>query len=117
MGHRLSKIMTRTGDDGTTGLGDGQRVAKDHARIHAIGAVDELNAHLGSLLCEDLSAEMRAELTRIQHDLFDLGGELCIPGYTLISPAQVEQLEAWLNKYNATLAPLREFVLPGGTRA
>jgi cob(I)alamin adenosyltransferase len=121
MGHRLSKITTRTGDAGETGLGDGSRVGKDHARITAMGDVDELNSTLGLLLTEDLSAhltvDLRAELLTIQHDLFDLGGELSIPGYEMVKEAQVERLEALTEKLNADLAPLKEFILPGGTRA
>jgi len=117
MGNRLSKIATRTGDDGSTGLGDGSRTAKDAPRIHALGDVDELNSQLGLLLCEDLPATLRTELLAIQHDLFDLGGELCIPGYSLITEAQVAQLDALLEKYNADLPPLKEFILPGGSRA
>lgn len=117
MGNRLSKITTRTGDDGSTGLGDGSRTGKDAPRIHALGDVDELNSHIGLLLCEDLPTTMREELLAIQHDLFDLGGELCIPGYRLISDIQVARLDALLEKYNATLPPLKEFILPGGSRA
>jgi len=117
MGNRLSKIATRTGDDGTTGLGDGSRTGKDSVRINAIGEVDELNSHLGVLLCENLPEEMRKELMTIQHDLFDTGGELCIPGYTLITEAQVAQLDVLLEKYNADLPPLKDFILPGGSRA
>ena len=117
MGNRLSKIATRTGDDGSTGLGDGSRIAKDAPRIHALGEVDELNSQLGLLLCEDLPAGVREELLAIQHDLFDLGGELCIPGYSVIADAQVAQLDALLEKHNADLPPLREFILPGGSRA
>jgi cob(I)alamin adenosyltransferase len=115
--NRLSKIATRTGDGGTTGLGDGSRTDKDSVRITAIGEVDELNSHLGLLLCEDMPAELREELVTIQHDLFDLGGELCIPGYQMIQEAQVERLDALLAKYNATLPPLTEFILPAGSRA
>lgn len=117
MGNRLSKIATRTGDNGTTGLGDGSRVAKDALRVHAMGDVDELNSHIGLLLCEDCPAALREELITIQHDLFDLGGELCIPGYTLIHDAQVARLDALLAKYNADLPPLQEFILPAGSRA
>ncbi|CAM2149345.1 Cobalamin adenosyltransferase [Pararobbsia alpina] len=116
MGNRLSKIATRVGDDGSTGLGDGSRVSKAGARIAAIGDVDELNSTLGVLLCETLPDEVRAALTRIQHDLFDLGGELCMPGQSVLRDAQVEQLDAWLEQYNATLPPLAEFILPGGAR-
>ena len=117
MGNRLSKITTRTGDDGSTGLGDGRRVGKDALRIAAIGDVDELNSHLGVLLAEPLPPEVHAALTAIQHDLFDLGGELCIPGHSMIGEAQIAQLDRWLAEYNATLPPLKEFILPGGARA
>lgn len=117
MGNRLSKIATRTGDDGTTGLGDGRRVRKDDARIAAIGEVDELNSNLGVLLCENLPENVRSALTAIQHDLFDLGGELCIPGHTMITDKHLAQLDGWLAAYNATLPPLKEFILPGGSRA
>ena len=117
MGHRLSKIATRTGDDGTTGLGDGSRTDKDALRVQAMGDVDELNSHIGVLLCEQLPDELRQELITIQHDLFDLGGELCIPGFTMIQEAQVLRLDELLAKYNATLPPLSEFILPGGSRA
>jgi cob(I)alamin adenosyltransferase len=117
MGHRLSKIATRTGDDGSTGLGDGSRTDKDSLRIQAIGDVDELNSHIGLLLCEDLPAVLREELVTIQHDLFDLGGELCIPGYTMIADGHVARLDALLEKYNADLPPLKDFILPAGARA
>jgi len=117
MGHRLSKIATRTGDDGTTGLGDGSRTDKDALRVQAMGDVDELNSHIGVLLCEALPDDLRQELITIQHDLFDLGGELCIPGFTMIQEAQVLRLDELLAKYNATLPPLSEFILPGGSRA
>jgi cob(I)alamin adenosyltransferase len=117
MGNRLSKIATRTGDKGTTGLGDGSRVDKDNVRIHAIGEVDELNSNLGVLLAETLPDEMREELVSIQHDLFDLGGELCIPGYQMIKEEHVERLDLLLAKYNATLPALTEFILPAGSRA
>ncbi|WP_339941660.1 cob(I)yrinic acid a,c-diamide adenosyltransferase [Undibacterium luofuense] len=117
MGNRLSKIATRTGDAGTTGLGDGSRVDKDALRVHAMGDVDELNSQIGVLLCEDLPQAMREELISIQHDLFDLGGELCIPGFQLITDAQVSRLDGLLEKYNADLPPLKDFILPGGSRA
>jgi ATP:cob(I)alamin adenosyltransferase len=117
MGHRLSKIVTRTGDAGTTGLGDGTRVAKDAARIDAIGAVDELNSAVGVLLAEPLPAGIAACLVDVQHDLFDLGGELSIPGYVAVTAAHVARLEEAVERFNAPLAPLKEFVLPGGTRA
>ncbi|RQH04221.1 cob(I)yrinic acid a,c-diamide adenosyltransferase [Paraburkholderia dinghuensis] len=117
MGNRLSKIVTRTGDDGTTGLGDGSRVRKDDARIAAIGDVDELNSQIGVLLCETLPDDVRAALTAIQHDLFDLGGELCMPGHTIVTDAHLARLDGWLVEYNAGLPPLKEFILPGGSRA
>ncbi|MCC7546552.1 MAG: cob(I)yrinic acid a,c-diamide adenosyltransferase [Burkholderiales bacterium] len=117
MGKRLTKIYTRTGDDGTTGLGDGSRVAKDHARIQALGAVDELNSNIGVLLTEALDDDLRICLTAIQHDLFDLGGELSIPGYQAVQEGQLVALERLLDHHNATLEPLKEFILPGGTRA
>ncbi|MFP6556862.1 cob(I)yrinic acid a,c-diamide adenosyltransferase [Paraburkholderia sp. B3] len=117
MGNRLSKIVTRTGDDGTTGLGDGSRVRKDDLRIAAIGDVDELNSQIGVLLCETLPDDVRAALTEIQHDLFDLGGELCMPGHTVVTDAHLARLDGWLTHYNAALPPLKEFILPGGSRA
>jgi cob(I)alamin adenosyltransferase len=117
MGNRLSKIATRTGDNGTTGLGDGSRTGKDSLRVHAMGDVDELNSHVGLLLCEDLPDALREELVSIQHDLFDMGGELCIPGYTMITEVQVARLDALLAKYNADLPPLKDFILPAGSRA
>ncbi|KVT83742.1 cobalamin adenosyltransferase [Burkholderia ubonensis] len=117
MGNRLSKIATRTGDDGTTGLGDGRRVGKDDVRIAAIGDVDELNSTLGVLLAETLPDDVRAVLVTIQHDLFDLGGELCIPGHTVLGDAHLARLDQWLADYNATLPPLKEFILPAGSRA
>jgi cob(I)alamin adenosyltransferase len=117
MGHRLSKIVTRTGDAGTTGLGDGSRVAKDSARIEAIGGIDELNSTLGLLLAEPLPDAIAACLTSVQHDLFDLGGELSIPGHVAVGDAHVARLEAEVERFNADLRPLKEFILPGGTRA
>ena len=117
MGHRLSKIVTRTGDAGTTGLGDGSRVAKDSTRIAAIGEVDELNAALGVLLTEALPDAIAASLTSAQHDLFDLGGELSVPGYVAVTDRHVERLEQAVEHFNADLGPLKEFILPGGTRA
>jgi cob(I)alamin adenosyltransferase len=117
VGNRLSKIYTRTGDAGTTGLGDGSRVAKDSLRIHALGDVDELNSVIGLLLCEDLPQATRDALTGIQHDLFDLGGELCIPGFNNITEAQVKRLEDLLDGYNADLPALKDFILPGGARS
>ena len=117
MGNRLSKIATRTGDKGETGLGDGSRVAKDAARIRALGDIDELNSSIGVLLAEKMPAALRQGLLQVQHDLFDLGGEVCIPGHAMISEAQVLRLDARLETLNKRLPPLREFILPGGTRA
>ncbi len=117
MGKRLSKIATRTGDDGTTGLGDGSRTSKASARIAALGDVDELNSQIGVLLTEALPEDVREALTSIQHDLFDLGGELCIPGFENVHEAQLARLDALLEHYNATLPRLEEFILPGGSRA
>jgi cob(I)alamin adenosyltransferase len=117
MGHRLSKIVTRTGDNGTTGLGDGTRVAKDSARIDAIGAVDELNSTVGLLLAEPLPDAVTTCLTSVQHDLFDLGGELSIPGHVAVTDAHVTRLEDAVERFNADLGALKEFILPGGTRA
>jgi cob(I)alamin adenosyltransferase len=117
MGHRLSKITTRTGDAGETGLGDGSRVAKDSARIAALGDVDELNCAIGLLLAEGIPDDFRAAFLEVQHDLFDLGGELSIPGHKLVQEAQVRRLEERLEAWNAQLAPLKEFILPGGSRA
>lgn len=116
MAHRLSKIVTRTGDAGTTGLGDGSRVSKESARIAAIGDVDELNAALGVLRTESLAAEVDALLVTVQHDLFDLGGELSIPGYTAVTDDHVARLEAAVERFNADLPPLKDFILPGGSR-
>ncbi len=116
-GNRLSKIVTRTGDAGTTGLGDGSRTTKDSLRIDAIGEVDELNSGLGVLLCEDLPHSVQVALLDIQNDLFDLGGELCMPGYEIIKDVQVSRLETLADEFNANLPMLKEFILPGGTRA
>lgn len=117
MGNRLNRITTRTGDDGSTGLGDGQRVGKDTLRVAALGDVDELNSHLGVLLAETLPQDVRSVLTAIQHDLFDLGGELCIPGRSAIGNEQIGRLDEWLAHYNGKLEPLKEFILPGGARS
>ena len=118
MGNRVSKVYTRTGDDGSTGLGDGSRTPKDSARVEAYGTVDELNSALGVLLaCEGVPSDVRDTLVRIQHALFDLGGELCIPGMATISDADVTGLEHTLDAYNANLPPLKEFILPGGGMA
>ena len=117
MGNRLSKIVTRTGDDGTTGLGDGSRTAKDSLRINALGDVDELNSAIGVLLTETMPENLRATLTEIQHDLFDMGGELCIPGHVAIKEERLIWLEKVVEGLNSTLTPLKEFILPGGSRA
>ena len=117
MGHRLSKITTRTGDAGETGLGDGSRVPKDAARIQALGDIDELNSVIGAVLAEEVPQLAREALLQVQHDLFDLGGEVCIPGHTMIGAAHVERLEALTGTQNAGLPALKEFILPGGTRA
>jgi cob(I)alamin adenosyltransferase len=117
MGNRLSKIYTRTGDDGTTGLGDGSRVPKDDARVEAYGTLDELNSVMGVLLAEDLPPDIAAALQPIQHELFDLGSEFCLPVYKAITAEHVQRLENTLDKFNDTLPPLKEFILPGGSRA
>jgi len=117
MGHRLSKIYTRTGDSGTTTLGDGSRVDKDSLRVEAYGTVDELNSIIGLLLTHELPNDIRDTLTDIQHELFDLGGELCIPGHAAIDDTQVTRLETRLDELNADLKPLKEFILPGGAAA
>ena len=118
MGNRLSKIYTRTGDDGTTGLGDGSRIAKDDARVEAYGTVDETNSAIGMVLaCKDLPGDVRNCLTRVQHNLFDLGGELCLPGYTAVNDGHVTRLEEQLDAFNADLPPLKDFILPGGGEA
>ncbi|HKD53367.1 MAG TPA: cob(I)yrinic acid a,c-diamide adenosyltransferase [Steroidobacteraceae bacterium] len=115
MGNRLSKIYTRTGDDGTTGLGDGSRVPKDSVRVEAYGTVDELNSTIGVLLAvPELPPEVSACLTEIQHELFDMGGELCIPGHQAIAAEHVTRLEKSLDEFNETLPALKEFILPGG---
>jgi cob(I)alamin adenosyltransferase len=117
MANRLTQIATRTGDDGTTGLGDGTRVAKDHLRVQAMGDVDELNSSLGVLLAEPLPDEVRSVLVTIQHELFNLGGELSIPGYTLLKAQAVLHLDDALARHNAKLPRLAEFILPAGTRS
>ena len=117
MSNRLSQIVTRTGDAGTTGLGDGSRVPKDCQRIDVIGEVDELNSTLGVLLAEDLPETIRQPLLQVQNDLFDLGGEISIPGYATIGETHILRLEQLVADFNAELAPLKEFILPGGTRA
>jgi len=117
MGKRLTQIATRTGDDGTTGLGDNTRTSKDSLRVHALGDVDELNSHIGVLLCETLPADVRELLVDIQHQLFNLGGELSIPGFDLLKPEALAQIDAALAHYNAQLPKLEEFILPAGNRA
>ena len=115
MGHRLSKIYTRTGDDGTTGLGDGSRVPKTHARIEAYGTVDEANSAIGVILAvPNLPPAVAEALTQIQHELFDLGGELAVPGFRAIQDSHIDQLEQCLDRFNEPLPPLKEFILPGG---
>jgi cob(I)alamin adenosyltransferase len=117
MGNRLSKIYTRTGDDGSTGLGDGSRVPKDSARVAAYGTIDEANSAIGLLLAAPVPSAIHDQLTRIQHQLFDLGGELCIPGHAAIQDADITALEQALDAHNADLPPLKEFILPGGGEA
>ena len=117
MSNRLTQIATRTGDNGTTGLGDNTRVSKDSLRVHAMGDVDELNSNIGVLLCEELPADVRELLVEVQHQLFNLGGELSIPGFELLKIEAVALLDAKLEKYNATLPRLAEFILPAGSRA
>lgn len=116
MGHRLSKIYTRTGDRGETGLGDGSRVPKYHPRVEAYGVVDELNSQLGLVLVEGVGSPLKQWLIAVQHDLFELGGELCIPGRAVLGAGDTERLETWLDRLNAELPPLKEFILPGGVR-
>ena len=117
MGNRLSKIYTRTGDDGSTGLGDGTRVPKDSARVASYGTIDEANSAIGLLLASQVPDDIRDLLVRIQHQLFDLGGELCIPGHAAIHDADIDALERALDANNAGLPPLKEFILPGGGEA
>ncbi|MEZ5455473.1 MAG: cob(I)yrinic acid a,c-diamide adenosyltransferase [Lysobacteraceae bacterium] len=115
MGNRLTRIYTRTGDDGSTGLGDGSRVSKDSARVTAYGTVDELNSQIGVVLAHSLPDAVQTALVRIQHQLFDLGGELCIPGHAAIHDADIEGLENTLDALNAALPALKDFILPGGS--
>ena len=117
MGNRLTQIATRTSDNGTTGLGNNQRVSKNSLRVHAMGDVDELNSNIGLLLCEEMPADVRALLVEIQHQLFNLGGELSIPGFELLKAEAVAELDAALERYNAQLPKLQEFILPAGNRA
>ena len=116
MGNRLTQIATRTGDAGTTGLGDNTRVSKNSLRVHAMGEVDELNAHIGVLLCEDMPTDVRDVLVEVQHQLFNLGGELSIPGFELLKPEAVLALDEALEHHNGQLPKLEEFILPAGTR-
>ena len=117
MGNRLSQIATRTGDNGTTGLGNNERVSKDSSRVRAMGDVDELNSHLGVLLCEPMPETVRVLLVEVQHQLFNLGGELSIPGFELLKGEAVVALDEALANFNAALPKLQEFILPAGTRA
>ena len=117
MGHRLSKIYTRTGDSGETGLGDGSRTRKDSLRVVALGEIDELNSAIGVLLAESIPEKIRALLENIQHDLFDLGGDVSIPGRATMTEGQVQRLETLLDEFNSEMPRLKEFILPGGTRA
>ena len=117
MGHRLSRITTRTGDDGTTGLGDGSRVPKTHARIAALGDVDELNSFVGVLLTAEMPESVRALMLEVQQDLFDLGGELAVPGWQALTDAHLARLDEAIAGWNADLPPLKEFILPGGSSA
>ena len=117
MGKRLTKIYTRTGDDGTTGLGDGSRLPKESLRIEAIGLVDTLNSFIGRVLAQEVPAEVRRCLEDVQHDLFELGAELCLPGVTKIEDVHLARLERELDAFNATLPGLKEFILPGGSLA
>lgn len=117
MGKRLSKITTRTGDDGTTGLADGSRLIKCDKRVETMGDVDELNSHIGLLLTEEVPEPLRTELIRVQHDLFDLGAALCMPGYDVFPHGAVERLDEWIAQLNEPLPRLEEFILPGGSKA
>ena len=117
MSNRLTQIATRTGDAGTTGLGDNQRVSKNSLRVHAMGDVDELNSSIGVLLCEEMPQDVRDVLVEIQHQLFNLGGELSIPGFELLKAEAVLQLDEALKRYNADLPSLKEFILPAGNRS
>jgi cob(I)alamin adenosyltransferase len=117
VGNRLSKIYTRTGDDGSTGLGDGTRVGKDSARVNAYGSVDELNSAIGVVLACEVPDEVRMVLVRVQHELFNLGGELCIPGMAMVQDAEISRLESELDGFNEDLPVLKEFILPGGGMA
>ena len=117
MGHRLSKIYTRTGDKGETGLGDGSRIAKSHLRIKCLGQVDELNSAIGIVLSFELNEEVASLLTKIQHTLFDIGGEICIPNRIVLDQSYIDSLEVSLDNFNENLSPLKEFILPGGCQS
>jgi cob(I)alamin adenosyltransferase len=117
VGNRLSKIYTRTGDSGTTGLGDGSRINKDSLRVEAMGDVDELNSVIGVMMTEALPDKLVDPLTQIQHDLFNVGGEICIPGYVILQQSRITDLESVIDELNSQLSPLKEFILPGGTKA
>jgi cob(I)alamin adenosyltransferase len=117
MGNRLSKIYTRTGDDGTTGLGDGSRINKDSLRVEAMGDIDELNSVIGIMLTEPVPEHLLGLLTQIQHDLFNVGGEICIPGYVILQQSRIDDLEEAIDTLNDELEPLKEFILPGGSKA
>ncbi len=117
MGNRLTKIYTRTGDDGTTGLGDGSRINKDSLRVEAMGDLDELNSIIGIMLTESVPTNLASLLTHIQHDLFNVGGEICIPGYVILQQSRITELERSIDLLNEQLVPLKEFILPGGSKA
>ena len=117
MGNRLSKIYTRTGDNGTTGLGDGSRINKDSLRVEAMGDVDELNSVIGLMMTEAIPSSLSHLLTQIQHDLFNVGGEICIPNYVILQQSRIDDLESAIDALNTELTPLKEFILPGGTKA
>lgn len=117
MGNRLSKLYTRTGDDGTSGLSGGERIAKNHERMNAMGTVDELNSVIGLLICKLEDAELESMLVAIQHDLFNIGGEISMPGHSFIKPEKISGLEASIDQFNAQVEPLKDFILPGGSEA
>jgi len=117
MGNRLSKIYTRTGDNGTTGLGDGSRINKDSLRVEAMGDVDELNAVIGLIMTEEMPTMLSDIFTQIQHDLFNVGGEICIPNYVILKQSRIKDLEVTIDQFNKKLNPLKEFILPGGTKS
>jgi len=117
MGNRLSKLYTKTGDDGTSGLSDGTRIPKNHARMNAMGSVDELNSFIGLMICKLEDQELRQFYTAIQHDLFNIGGEISMPGHSFIAQEKVNKLESKIDKLNESVAPLKDFILPGGSEA